>query len=326
MAFPTERPRRLRVSAGLRSLVRENHLQPQDLIYPLFVREGRQVKEEIPSLPGIYRYSVDQLIPALRPVVAEGVRAVILFGISEQKDPLATAAHDAQGVVPRAVAALKDAFPQLVVMTDVCLCGYTDHGHCGIVAEGRVLNDPSLAVLGQMALAHARAGADLVAPSDMMDGRVGFIRRALDEAGFTETGITSYAAKYASSFYGPFRDAALSAPSFGDRRTYQMDPGNVREALRECRLDLQEGADIIMIKPALAYLDVVRQAKDSLDVPIAAYSVSGEYAMVQAAAQRGWLDEQAAAMEMLLSMKRAGADLILTYFAPKVVRWLGGLD
>ena len=322
MAFPIVRPRRLRRSEAIRRLVRETHLRPDDLIYPVFVRPGRGLRQEIPSLPGNFHLSPDMLADEIRPLARAGLQAVILFGVPDHKDAQATAAYTPDGVVQQAIAALKDALPELVVITDVCLCAYTDHGHCGVVENGQIVNDPSLELLARMAVSHARAGADVVAPSDMMDGRVGAIRQALDDEGFDQVAIMSYSAKYASAFYGPFRDAAHSAPGFGDRRSYQMDPANAREALRELELDLQEGADILMVKPALPYLDVVRLARENFEVPIAAYNVSGEYAMIMAAAERGWLDERAAALEALTAIKRAGADLILTYFAPKVLRWL----
>ncbi|HEY8449288.1 MAG TPA: porphobilinogen synthase [Bacillota bacterium] len=323
MAFPTVRPRRLRRREAIRQLVRETQLEPSDLIYPLFLCEGRDVRREIASMPGNYHLSVDRVVPEMKPLVDAGLSAVMLFGVPDRKDARGSAACDPDGPVPRGIAALKEAFPDLVVMTDVCLCAYTDHGHCGLVEDGEILNDPTLELLAAMALVHARAGADLVAPSDMMDGRVGAIRRALDGEGLTGVGILAYSAKYASALYGPFRDAAHSTPAFGDRRSYQMDPANAREAMRELELDLAEGADILMIKPALPYLDVIRMARERFPVPIAAYHVSGEYAMIKAAAERGWLDERAAALEVLTAIKRAGADMILTYFTPQVLRWLG---
>lgn len=322
MSFPAMRPRRLRVSEAMRRLVRETTLEPSDFIYPVFVCEGRDQQEAIASLPGQYRWSVDRLPEALRQTVAGGLPAVMLFGVTNRKDAQASEAVNPDGPVPRAIKALKDAFPDLIVMTDICLCGYTDHGHCGLVEGDRILNDPSLERLAEMALVHAGAGADVVAPSDMMDGRVGRIRRALDEAGHSETGIMAYSTKYASAFYGPFREAAQSAPGFGDRRSYQMDPANVREALRESALDEAEGADWLMVKPALAYLDVIRAVRESFTLPLAAYNVSGEYAMVKAAAANGWLDEQAVVLELLTAIKRAGSDAILTYFAPEAIAWL----
>ena len=303
-------------------MVRETGIQPSNLIYPMFVRPGRGLRQEIPSMPGNFHLSPDTLVEEVRPLAAAGLPAVILFGVPDRKDERGSAAYDHAGAVQEAIARLKDALPDLVVITDVCLCAYTDHGHCGVVKDGRILNDETLELLARMAVSHARAGADMVAPSDMMDGRVGAIRQALDDEGFSDVAIMAYSAKYASAFYGPFRDAAHSAPGFGDRRSYQMDPANAREALRELELDLDEGADILMVKPAMPYLDVIRSAREVFDVPIAAYQVSGEYAMIKAAAERGWLDEQAAALEALTAIRRAGADLILTYFAPQVLRWL----
>ncbi len=322
MGFPTTRLRRLRRSARLRGMVRETRLHPEDFIYPLFVVPGTGVREEIPAMPGIHHWSVDLVSEEVSRAVELGVGAIILFGIPERKDDWASEAYNDAGTVQRAVAALKDRFPDLVVMTDVCLCQYTSHGHCGVIRDGVVDNDATLDLLAQTAVSHARAGADVVAPSDMMDGRVGAIRSALDENGFGEVAVLSYAAKYASAYYGPFREAAHSAPAFGDRRTYQMDPGNAREALREVALDLEEGADLVMVKPALAYLDVIRRVRDSFPVPVAAYNVSGEYSMIKAAAQRGWLDERQVTLETLLAIKRAGADLILTYHACDAARWL----
>jgi len=315
------RPRRLRRLANLRRLVRETRLAVDNLIYPLFVVHDRP-KEEIASMPGIYRWPVELLAAEAEAVATLGIPAVILFGLPAYKDAQGSEAYAADGVVQRAVRAIKAAAPELVVMTDVCLCEYTDHGHCGIVRGGEVLNDETLDVLGRIAVSHAAAGADVVAPSAMMDGQVGAIRAALDEAGFPQVAILAYAAKYASAFYGPFRDAADSAPAFGDRRTYQMDPPNAREALREVALDIQEGADMVMVKPALAYLDVIRQVRDAFDHPLAGYNVSGEYSMVKAAAQRGWIDERRVALEMLTAIRRAGADMILTYFAKDAARWL----
>lgn len=322
MGFPTTRLRRLRRSARLRGIVRETRLHPEDFIYPLFVVPGSGVKEEIPAMPSIYHWSVDRVGEEVARATELGIGAVILFGVPERKDEWASEAYKDAGTVQRAVRAIKDRFPDLVVVTDVCLCQYTSHGHCGVIREGVVDNDATLDLLAQTALSHARAGADVVAPSDMMDGRVGAIRAALDENGFSEVAVMSYAAKYASAYYGPFREAAHSAPAFGDRRTYQMDPGNAREALREVTLDLEEGADIVMVKPALAYLDVVRRVRDAFPVPVAAYNVSGEYSMIKAAAQRGWIDERQVTLETLLAMKRAGADLILTYHACDAARWL----
>ncbi|TVP55063.1 MAG: porphobilinogen synthase [Gemmatimonadales bacterium] len=309
------RGRRLRRSPALRALVRETRLSAEQLILPLFVVSGEGIRRPVSSMPGVEQLSVDE-VAAEGPRLAElGIGGVILFGIPTLKDPEGSGAWDESGVVQEAVRALKATAPGLLVVTDVCLCEYTDHGHCGVLEGGRVQNDPTLDLLARSAVSHARAGADLVAPSDMMDGRVGAIRRALDAEGFPELPIMSYAAKYASAFYGPFRDAAESAPEHGDRRGYQMDPANAREALREVRADLEEGADIVMVKPALAYLDIIRAVREGTDVPVAAYHVSGEYAAIMAAAERGWLDEDRAMLEALLSIRRAGADLILTYWA-----------
>ena len=320
--FPITRPRRLRRTAALREMVRETRLHPSNFIYPLFVRSGRGVKDEIRSMPGQFHFSPDTIVDEAGSAWEDGVRAVLLFGLPDQKDELGSEAWDDAGAVQTAVRELKRAHPDLLVLTDVCLCEYTSHGHCGVVHDGRVQNDPTLELLAKAALSHARAGADLVAPSDMMDGRVAAIRAALDGDGHDDVAILSYAAKYASAFYGPFREAADSAPSFGDRRGYQMDPANVREALRECELDVAEGADVIMVKPALPYLDVIRAARDRFDVPLAAYNVSGEYAMVKAAAARGWLDEQTAALESLTAIKRAGADFIVSYWTKELAEWL----
>lgn len=315
-----ERPRRLRRTAGLRALVAENRLHPADFVLPLFVVPGSGIKRELPSLPNVYHYSADTVVPAAQEAWDAGVRAVLLFGLPDKKDARATHAHSAQGPVAKSIAALKDKLPELVVMTDVCLCAYTDHGHCGLLADAHagdtdVDNDSTLPVLAETAICHARAGADVVAPSDMMDGRVGYIRHALDQAGFEQVAILSYAAKYASAFYGPFREAAQSAPSHGDRRSYQMDPANRTEALREVRLDVAQGADLVMVKPALAYLDVISDVSQTVDVPVAAYQVSGEYAMLKAAAAQGLLNEASAVLEALTSIKRAGAQLIVTYDA-----------
>jgi len=322
MYFPATRMRRLRRTAGLRRMVRETHLRAADFIYPLFVVSGQGVREEIPSMPGQFHYSVDRLLEEVKAAMSEGIPAVLLFGIPPAKDPLATCAYDDNGVVQQAVRALRAAHPQLVIVTDVCLCEYTSHGHCGVVENEQVLNDPSLELLAQTAVSHARAGADIVAPSDMMDGRVAAIRGALDRTGFPDVAIMAYAAKYASAFYGPFREAAQSAPAFGDRRTYQMDPPNRREALHEILMDIQEGADIVMVKPALAYLDMIRDARQNTLLPMAAYSVSGEYSMVKAAAANGWIDERRVVLELLTGIKRAGADLIITYHAREAARWL----
>jgi porphobilinogen synthase len=320
--FPITRMRRLRGSAELRALVRETQLTPNDFCYPLFVVEGENVVQPIQALPGQNRWSVDKVIGEVEAAMAEGIRSVILFGLPAQKDAEGTQAFSEDAPVQRAVRELKKAFPNLVVMTDVCLCQYTDHGHCGPLCGHTVDNDAALKLLAATAVSHARAGADLVAPSDMMDGRVAAIRAALDASGFQDTGILSYAVKFASAYYGPFREAADSKPSFGDRRSYQMDSANRREALREAALDVQEGADWLMVKPALAYLDILRDLREHFALPLACYNVSGEYSMIKAAAANGWLDERLATLETLLSMKRAGADLILTYHAREASRWL----
>jgi porphobilinogen synthase len=316
------RPRRLRRREPLRRLVRETHLRPDDFIYPLFVAPGSKVKEPINAMPGVHRWSVDLVAQEVKAAWDAGVPAVLLFGLPEHKDDLGSEAGKRSGVVQRAIKQIKKAVPDILVMTDVCLCGYTSHGHCGVVHDGEVDNDATLELLAQVALSHAEAGADIVAPSDMMDGRVLAIREALDEQGFTMTGIMSYAVKYASGFYGPFREAAESAPQFGDRRSYQMDPANVREAFREATLDVEEGADIIMVKPALPYLDVISQLRGEIDQPLAAYQVSGEYSMLKAAAANGWLDEKTVMLESLLCIKRAGADMIITYFATEAAQHL----
>jgi len=322
MVFPEYRPRRLRKNEVFRSMIRETSITPANLIYPLFVMPGKNVREEVPSMPGVYRISVDQLGREAKECMALGVKNVILFGLPESKDPVGSGAHAKNGIVQRAIKELKNKAPELLVTTDVCLCEYTDHGHCGILMNRDVDNDSTLEVLAKTALSHAEAGADMVAPSDMMDGRVAEIRGALDENNFQDVPIMSYAVKYCSAFYGPFRDAANSAPSFGDRRSYQMDPANTREALREATLDVDEGADILMVKPAVAYLDIISRLRDEFDLPIAAYHVSGEYAMIKAAAQKGWIDEERVMAETLLSIRRAGADIILTYFAKDMARFL----
>ena len=322
MGFPTIRPRRLRASEGLRKLVRETRLDVCDLIYPLFVVCGSGVKEEIASLPGNYHYSVDRLAEVIQEVVDLGIPGVLLFGVPAEKDETATGAWHADGIIQQAIRAIKRLAPQLVVVTDVCLCQYTPSGHCGIVKDGVIQNDPTLAIIAKIALSHARAGADVVAPSDMMDGRIGAIREALDKEGLINTGIMSYAAKYSSAYYGPFRDAAGSAPQFGDRKTYQMDPANALEALREAALDMEEGADIIMVKPGLAYLDILWRVKQAFPLPVAVYNVSAEYAMVKAAAAQGWINERSLVMETMYGFKRAGADIIITYHAKDVARWL----
>jgi len=315
MSFPIHRPRRLRTSAALRKMVRETTLSPDDLIYPLFVIFGKGVKNKISSMPGCFQMSVDEIVKEAQKAYKLGIPAIILFGIPEHKDARASQAYSPKGVVQQAIQAIKNKVPELIVITDVCLCEYTDHGHCGIIKEGKVLNDPTLELLVKEALSHVKAGADIVAPSDMMDGRVAAIRTILDSNNYQDIPIISYAAKYSSAFYGPFREAAESTPSFGDRRSYQMDPANRREALKEVALDIDEGADIVMVKPALSYMDIISDVKESFDLPVAAYNVSGEYSMVKAAAKQGWIDETLVMMEILTSFKRAGADLILTYHA-----------
>jgi porphobilinogen synthase len=330
--FPAQRPRRLRSSENLRRMVREHSLSVNDLIYPLFVRPGEGERRPIASMPGQFQLSIDELVKEAEECVSLGVPAIILFGIPTDKDAVGSEAYDPNGIICEAVRAVKKAVPEMVVITDVCLCEYTDHGHCGVVHKkeehGReelvIDNDATLKLLVKESVAHAEAGADMIAPSDMMDGRIGAIRNGLDEAGFNDIPIMAYSAKYASAFYGPFRDAAESPPQFGDRSTYQMDPPNTDEAIREVELDIQEGADIVMTKPALAYMDITRRVKDTFNVPIATYNVSGEYAMVKAAAANGWIDEKRIVLEMLTGFRRAGADLILTYWAKDVARWLGG--
>jgi len=321
MAFPVTRMRRLRRTSGVRDLVRETRVAPADLIQPYFVRHGSG-QEEIPSMPGQYHLSVDALVERAAEAHAAGIPAVIVFGLPARKDEAASEAFDDEGIVQMAVRALRAHVPELVVMTDVCLCQYTSHGHCGIIQDGDVANDVTLEVLADTALSHARAGADMVAPSDMMDGRVAAIRAALDGEGFEHTSILAYSAKFASAFYGPFRDAAHSTPSMGDRRGYQMDPANGREAVREALLDIEEGADMVMVKPALGYLDVVSAVRSAVQVPVAAYNISGEYSMVEAAAARGWIDREAAILETLTSIRRAGADVVLTYWALEASRLL----
>jgi porphobilinogen synthase len=320
--FPAYRPRRLRRRDALRRLVRETHVLAEQLVQPLFVVPGTAVEKPVAAMPGVAQLSVDRAAEECRRLVDLGVSSVLLFGVPEHKDAQGTEAVSADGIIPRALAAIRRAAPDLVLITDVCLCEYTDHGHCGVLRDGDVDNDPTLDVLAAEALAHARAGADVVAPSDMMDGRVGAIRRALDTGGFSHLPILSYAAKFASGFYGPFREAAESTPAFGDRRSYQMDPANAEEALREVALDVEEGADMVMVKPALPYLDVIRRVKDRFGYPVAAYQVSGEYAMIKAAAANGWIDEGRAVHETLIAIRRAGADVIITYFAKDVAREL----
>ncbi len=322
MFKPYIRPRRLRGTEEIRRMVRETHLQVDDLIYPLFVTYEHQVRKPIPSMPGQFQLSIENLVKEVEEARSLGIPAVILFGIPEVKDATGSDSYSDQGIIQQAVRAIKESVSGILVITDVCFCEYTDHGHCGVIKNQQVDNDATLALLAKQAVSHAKAGADMVAPSGMIDGMVRTIREALDEAGFEHLPILSYAVKYASSFYGPFRDAAESAPKFGDRRTHQMDPANVREAIKEARLDVEEGADLLMVKPALAFLDVIRAVKEHFDLPLAAYNVSGEYAMVKAAAQNGWIDEKAITLEILTSIKRAGADLILTYHAKDVARWL----
>lgn len=317
-----KRGRRIRETAAIRAMVRENILTANDFIYPIFVVEGENIKEEIKSMEGNYHWSIDRLEEVITEVVNCGIRGIILFGIPDIKDECGSSALDSDGIVQKAIKKVREISKDLYIITDVCMCQYTIHGHCGILDGHRIDNDATLEKLGQIALSHAKAGADMVAPSDMMDGRIGFIRNVLDSNGFTHVAIMSYAAKYASAFYGPFREAAHSAPQFGDRKSYQMDPANGREALREINMDIEEGADIIMVKPALSYLDIVRKAKDVVDVPICVYNVSGEYSMIKAAAKAGLMNEKATALEMLLSMKRAGADIIITYYALEASKWL----
>ncbi|MFA4918031.1 MAG: porphobilinogen synthase [Thermodesulfovibrionales bacterium] len=320
--FPIHRPRRLRKNETIRRMVRETSLSPDNFIYPLFVTFGKGIRKEISSMPGCFQESVDKVVKHAKEVFSLGIPSVLLFGIPEHKDETGTGAYDENGVVQKAIKAIKNSVPELYVITDVCMCEYTSHGHCGIIKDGDVENDLTLELLAKEAISHAKAGADMVAPSDMMDGRVEAIRDALDGKGFSDLPIMSYAAKYASAFYGPFREAAESTPQFGDRRSYQMDPSNRREALKEIALDIDEGADIIMVKPALAYLDIISDAKDSFDIPVAAYNVSGEYSLVKAAGRLGWIDEKRVMMEILTSIKRAGADLILTYFAKEAAKIL----
>ena len=321
-SFPQLRLRRLRRNEALRALVRETKVEVGDLVYPLFVVEGSKIKQKISSMPGLYRLSNDLLPKEVEEIARLGIPAIILFGIPQKKDEVGSSAYHPKGVIQQAIRAIKKTTPELLVITDVCLCEYTSHGHCGVVVDGYVDNDKTLGLLAKTALSHAEAGADIVAPSDMMDGRVKAIRQTLDGNGFQDIPILAYAAKYASYFYGPFREAAESAPQFGDRRSYQMDPHNWREALREVEQDIVEGADIVMVKPALPYLDVIRKVRDTFNHPLAAYSVSGEYAMVKAAAKQGWLDEKGLVLEMLTAIKRAGADIIITYYAKEAASWL----
>jgi len=325
LSFPRTRMRRLRIKEGIRDMVAETRLDVKDLIYPMFVVHGKDIKDEIPSMPGCFHLSLDRLVEEAGRINKLGIPAVILFGLPKVKDEVGSEAYDKDGIIQRSIKALKDSLPKLLVITDVCLCDYTSHGHCGIVVDGEIKNDPTLDLLVKIAVSHARAGSDMVAPSDMMDGRVGAIRVGLEKEGFRNTPIMSYAAKYASSLYNPFRDAVDSAPAFGDRRSYQMQIPNAREAMREIELDIEEGADIVMVKPAVAYLDIIFRVKDRFDLPVAAYNVSGEYSMVKAAAKEGWIDGERVMMEMLTCIKRAGADMILTYFAPEAAELLADI-
>ncbi len=339
--FPSHRPRRLRVNKNIRKMVRETSLSPVDFIAPIFVVHGEGIRKEIPSMPGIYHLSVDQLAQEVEEISNLGIPAVILFGLPAKKDPVGEENFAENGIVQQAIRVIKKAAPEMLVVTDICLCEYTNHGHCGLVKgaigghpsinetskalpDGYILNDETLPILGKVAVSHARAGGDIVAPSGMMDGMVAAIRAALDDSGYAHISILSYSAKYASAFYGPFRDAAESPPQFGDRQTYQMDPTNATEALREVEMDIQEGADMTMVKPALPYLDIIHRVRETVKIPLIAYNVSGEYAMIKAAAKMGWLDEQKAALECLISIKRAGADAIITYWAKDAARWIGG--
>lgn len=316
------RHRRLRQSENLRAMVRENFLRTEDLIYPLFVVEGEKAKNEVASMPGVYQISMDYLKAEMDELNELGIKSVILFGVPAEKDELGKSAYDANGIVQQATRLVKEYYPEMVIVADTCLCQYTSHGHCGVVEGGKILNDPTLDLLAKTAVSQAQAGADIIAPSNMMDGFVAAIRKGLDQAGFEDVPIMSYAVKYSSSFYGPFRDAAHSSPQFGDRRTYQMDPANRREALREAQSDMEEGADFLIVKPALSYLDIIRDVKNEFNAPVVAYNVSGEYSMIKAAAANGWVDEKAMVMEKLTSMKRAGADLIITYAAKDAARWI----
>ena len=322
MSFPTQRPRRLRRIELFRNLVRERRVNTAGFIYPMFVCPGTNVRQEVSSMPDVYQESPDKIAEECRKIQDLGISGVILFGLPEHKDPRGAVSLEAHGVVQRAIEGIKKANLNLLVVTDVCLCEYTDHGHCGVIKDGEILNDETLEILSDQALSHVRAGADIVAPSDMMDGRVGAIREKLDQHHFDNVPIMAYSAKYCSAFYGPFREAAQSAPQFGDRRSYQMDPSNSDEALREVRLDIEEGADIVMVKPALPYLDIIRGVRDNFDVPVAAYNVSGEYSMVKAAAQNGWVDEKRVVLEILVGIQRAGAEIVITYHAKDAVRWL----
>nr|WP_114745265.1 porphobilinogen synthase [Falsibacillus pallidus] len=322
MELNFKRHRRLRQSTNMRALVRETYLHVEDLIYPLFIVEGENKKNPVKSMPGVYQYSLDLLKQEMDEIVSLGIKSVILFGVPEEKDSTGTGAYHDHGIVQEATRAIKEQYPEMIVIADTCLCEYTDHGHCGVVEGDKVLNDPSLDLLARTAVSQAKAGADIIAPSNMMDGFVAAIRKGLDEAGFEDVPVMSYAVKYASSFYGPFRDAADSTPQFGDRRAYQMDPANRMEALREAQSDMEEGADFLIVKPALSYLDIMRDVKNEFNAPLVAYNVSGEYSMVKAAAQNGWIDEKGVVMEKLIAMKRAGADLLITYHAKDVANWL----
>ncbi|GED13282.1 delta-aminolevulinic acid dehydratase [Aneurinibacillus migulanus] len=326
MSLYFQRHRRLRTTAAMRNLVRETYLHPNDFIYPLFVVEGNNVKQEISSMPGVFHYSLDRLEQEVQEVTELGIQSLIVFGVPNEKDACGSEAYAENGIVQQAIRKIKGWSPELVTMADTCLCQYTEHGHCGMIHEGYVDNDSSLELLVKTAVSQAAAGADVIAPSNMMDGFVAAIRHGLDEAGFINTPVMSYAVKYASQFYGPFRDAAHSTPQFGDRKTYQMDPANRREALREAASDVQEGADMLMVKPAMAYMDIIREVKDNFDLPVAAYNVSGEYSMIKAAAERGWVDEKGITLELLTGLKRAGADMILTYSAKDAARWLKEID
>ncbi|MCF8010010.1 MAG: porphobilinogen synthase [Clostridiales bacterium] len=316
------RMRRLRKSSVLRNLLRENKLQVEDLIFPVFVTTGSEIKKPVKSMPGIYNYSLDVLLKELKTVQNLGIHGIILFGIPENKDAYASEAYAENGIIQKAAAAIKENYPGLLVITDVCLCEYTDHGHCGLIKDKNILNDETLTILQKIAVSHARSGADIVAPSDMMDGRVAAIRKALDREYYTDIPIMAYSAKYASAFYGPFREAADSTPQFGDRKTYQMDPPNSREAIREIELDINEGADIVMIKPSIAYMDIISRSREYFDHPLAAYNVSGEYSMIKAASAQGWIDEKAVVLESLTGLKRAGADIIISYHAVDAAQWL----
>jgi len=321
--FPTTRMRRLRRTANLRDLLKAVTITADDLIYPMFVIEEKGSKNPVNSMPGIYQFSLENLLFEIEKIVEKGIKSIIIFGIPKSKDAVGSGAYAEDGIIQKAVREIKKQFPLLIVMTDVCLCEYTDHGHCGLIEDGKILNDPTLELLAKTAVSHAQAGADIIAPSDMMDGRVGVIRKSLDLAGFEEIAIMSYSAKYASAFYGPFREAAGSSPQFGDRSTYQMDCGaSVKQAIQETKLDIEEGADIVIVKPAMAYMDIIRSLKEEVLCPVASYNVSGEYAMIKAAAQKGWIDEKKVVLELMTGLKRAGSDLILTYHAPDIVKWL----